>query len=790
MNSPSYNRLLAISNNRQVSISIALWKYLFYMLIFISIASGCVNLGSLQEHKVQITRSKEKLSKVEFFNDNYIVAVSDITMGELDPIAGPEIGIAGKGGIFFIDTKGKLKKKVELKYNFGFSDWAEIAFTDTNKDNIAEYMIKGPMLLKGALLDHDGNVKWIYDVDYTEDMDTGDVNGDGKPEFAIACSYGHGIHLADINGKKIWGDDSVTVRNVGMLDTNGDGNDEIIYSDIMGNITILDKNGTVIKTFKSQDLLYGPFNSTFTLIRWPNKNSALKLMTFEEDCFNIYDISGNKLITLPTEKHDDMNQTIKATTVKFNNNQPEYIAALLYGLYPLDVFLYVFDSEGKLVHEEKVLDTKPSIRYRSHEGGALAALPLHNDGSDVLLVGNHGTVWQYELQGDKENVGTATSSLEKRAGTDVVKFPDKALEAAIRRALGKPDGEITAGELASLTELKVDRLSTPTVTEYSGQKNVAVPITKIADAHLKIKNLEGIQYCTNLFSLKIDRNEITDITPISNLKSLASVDFTDNLIEDISPISGLNNLKVAKFRQNRIKSSGKLENLYNLRLLDLGDNRMQDITSISNLNKLEVLLLDQNEVSDIRPLENLPLKDLNITRNRIKDISPLGNISSLFLLRASENIIETTGSMQKMSNLKYLELKQNKIKDIANIAELPALREVDLAGNLVSDIKAIKNLKLSEVDRFEYSIDSYEKELEGYPLGQYHAMMIVTKTIILFDNQIVDIEPILKMKGLDDKLQFGIGGNPLNEKSMNTIIPELKKLGVQVYMEKDKEITG
>jgi Leucine-rich repeat (LRR) protein len=77
---------------------------------------------------------------------------------------------------------------------------------------------------------------------------------------------------------------------------------------------------------------------------------------------------------------------------------------------------------------------------------------------------------------------------------DVV-FPDKHLEAAVREALEKPDGPLTRGDLESLEELDV---------EWRG-----------------ISDLTGLERCVNLTSLKLQRNQISDLTPLAACQSVS-----------------------------------------------------------------------------------------------------------------------------------------------------------------------------------------------------------------------------------------------------------------------------
>ncbi len=70
-----------------------------------------------------------------------------------------------------------------------------------------------------------------------------------------------------------------------------------------------------------------------------------------------------------------------------------------------------------------------------------------------------------------------------------VDIPDANLEAAIRNELGKTSGGITKEDMEKLSKLNAPRK--------------------------KITDLTGLQYATNLKKLKLDGNQISDISELS-----------------------------------------------------------------------------------------------------------------------------------------------------------------------------------------------------------------------------------------------------------------------------------
>lgn len=79
-----------------------------------------------------------------------------------------------------------------------------------------------------------------------------------------------------------------------------------------------------------------------------------------------------------------------------------------------------------------------------------------------------------------------------------VVFPDANLEAAIRAEIGKAEGSIYIEDLVNLRKLNSNRTN--------------------------IEDLTGIQYCENLEKVYLELNQITNVSPLSNLTNLQLLD--------------------------------------------------------------------------------------------------------------------------------------------------------------------------------------------------------------------------------------------------------------------------
>lgn len=112
----------------------------------------------------------------------------------------------------------------------------------------------------------------------------------------------------------------------------------------------------------------------------------------------------------------------------------------------------------------------------------------------------------------KNMLSTAPVSLARTlySAETVVTFPDAGLEAAVREALDKPIGDITAADMATITGLNASERG--------------------------ITSLEGLEYAVNLILLGLWGNQVADLTPLAGLTNLTWLDLDGNQVTDLTPL--------------------------------------------------------------------------------------------------------------------------------------------------------------------------------------------------------------------------------------------------------------
>ena len=204
------------------------------------------------------------------------------------------------------------------------------------------------------------------------------------------------------------------------------------------------------------------------------------------------------------------------------------------------------------------------------------------------------------------------------------------------------------------------------------------------------RSQEILSNMTNLDSLYLQSNPLTDISAINNLKNLKIlyIEGNDNVnlaqIEDI--ISNLSNLRLTTEVLKTIKNCNS-EKINKLRI-DYSSN-VTEIPDLSKFNNLQVLSMisltkvkDFSNISNIASLKNLSLSGNNL-HGRMPDFLNLKNLEILSLTGCSlwSEDLEKLKGLKDNTNL-IINLQNNSIIDATELLELNPSTRIDLKGNV------------------------------------------------------------------------------------------------------------
>ncbi len=184
-------------------------------------------------------------------------------------------------------------------------------------------------------------------------------------------------------------------------------------------------------------------------------------------------------------------------------------------------------------------------------------------------------------------LGVVVCAFAPRVAAQVVDIPDAGLRDAIRTALGKPTGDITVADMESLTELDASR-------DARG-----------ADAPL-INSFEGLQTAGNLTRLDLHGSGVIvlfrnlgsgDLTPLAGLTNLTTLDLAVNQLTNLTLPADLTSLTMLWLYQNQFTDLTLPAELTNLTTLNLGYNRLADFSFLTGLTSLTTLYLWGNQLT-------------------------------------------------------------------------------------------------------------------------------------------------------------------------------------------------
>ena len=389
-----------------------------------------------------------------------------------------------------------------------------------------------------------------------------------------------------------------------------------------------------------------------------------------------------------------------------------------------------------------------------------------------------------------------------------IEFADANLEAAVREALDRPSGPLTAADLATLTVLNANGRG--------------------------IQSLAGLEHATALQELALRRNEITDVSPLASLTNLQRLSLWGNEVEDVSPLASLTNLQRLSLWGNAITDVSPLASLTNLQWLQLGDNAIADISPLASLTNLKwlsvvdnaltqhaaeqqlaaliasglsvqaqieryprvepfpepepepeiVAFIDANLEAAMRTALNRPDGDLvpadlasltifNAANRNIRRLNGLEHATNLQTLYLNTNAIADVSPLASLTNLRVLRLWGNAIRRVQPLASLTNLRELELGDNMIANVQPLASLTNLGLLNLHTNAIADVSQLPWASLPLFY--------LDLRNNMIVDVQPLLPLRpppGLG--LGVLLTNNPLSQASRTRLTAMNQINGISV----------
>ncbi|MFC1736538.1 leucine-rich repeat domain-containing protein [Candidatus Hydrogenedentota bacterium] len=361
-------------------------------------------------------------------------------------------------------------------------------------------------------------------------------------------------------------------------------------------------------------------------------------------------------------------------------------------------------------------------------------------------------------------------------GEQGVHFPDANLEAAIRAWF---EGEniplgavIYDGDLVGVgfTELVASgaEISDLTGLEY------ALDLQVLDLSFNSISNLTPLSGLTDLTSLELgygnlleageadifatDVNDIADISPLASLTGLTYLNLGGNPdLQDISPLESLSSLETIAFGSNPISDFSPLASLTNLQALIVVDSGFGDgdISYLADLNSLVAIgILMESGLTDISALSHLNLETAAFMGTGVSDMSVFANWTDLEMLIMNGASVSNLSPLEGLSDLTTVMLQGCSISDISPLGALINLQSLAIDFNNIVDISPLEELvNLTQLGLSNNSIVDISPLEELVNLAQ----------LDISSNLFEDIAALLNNGGIGEDDEVKISNNPFTE---------------------------
>lgn len=217
-----------------------------------------------------------------------------------------------------------------------------------------------------------------------------------------------------------------------------------------------------------------------------------------------------------------------------------------------------------------------------------------------------------------------------------------------------------------------------------------------------IASIEGFQYLENVTSVDLSENNLTDITPLTDLTKIVTLNLSSNQnLEDLNGVEGLTNLQ--DLNVSTCKSLADISPVAALPALKEISAQGCNIQTLELENpagdalpELETFYLQENDLQDLTALATLPkLKNLYIKGNSsLESLETLNGSTSIQLIDASNcTDMETVGDISGITTLEMIQLSGcSKLKEITDLKNLPNLTNITANNCIIENLGTLENL--------------------------------------------------------------------------------------------------
>ena len=449
---------------------------------------------------------------------------------------------------------------------------------------------------------------------------------------------------------------------------------------------------------------------------------------------------------------------------------------------------------------------------------ALAALPLRSLNLDGNAIA--------DLSPLSRLTGLSFLSMADTRLTDISYLADL-VNLAVLNLSGNRFADVSA--LAAMIELHRLDLQDNGIDDI-GPLVELVKLENLSLSGNRVGDVSALAAMTGLRWLYLQDNAIDDIGPLAELVKLENLNLGGNRVNDVSALAAMTGLRILYLQTNTIDDIGPLADLVKLEYLDLSGNRVANVAALTAMTGLRWLYLKDNAIDDIGSLmELVELEILNLSGNRIADVSALSRMPRLRWLDLTGNAVSditvfVNGNV--FAAAAFVNLDSNPLNEISVDDHVPQLRARGInvrftrRGSVVAPTPfADPTLRSLVGESLAGANQHVDDATANWPIDQLRVLRVQGAGIAdlagldaahglsllyaaangvadlsplaglpgltgldLRENRISDLGPLVANAHLADGDWLSVGGNPLNEDSVNEHVPALLERGVEVSL--------
>ncbi len=277
----------------------------------------------------------------------------------------------------------------------------------------------------------------------------------------------------------------------------------------------------------------------------------------------------------------------------------------------------------------------------------------------------------------------------------LVEFQEPLIEQAVRLQLGKQADEvITSQELQSVEGIFINRDRCFLDAQACFAINEELP-----DYKGPITSLVDLAYLPNLQILFAVNQQITDLTPVSQLRYLHHLELSSNPVGDLTPIKGLIRLScIGLGNDNLITDISPLMGLPILESLAIVGVSDYEPTSIAGLPGRMVHLNISNGPDSYKYLGEREIVSLDVQNTSIDTLDYLKDVTNLEELRISWTRIDSLKGIEIHAQLKELWISGLYLDDLSPLLNLPHLEKVYVSSDMEGLVEEIEDEAKFEIE--------------------------------------------------------------------------------------------